>query len=121
MTAVPFSEVPVGATFLADMVDDGASMCTKVSETDIRLPRNIIIPCAEFVECVVVPTAWIRVDERLPEEGGRWVLVYADGAMGCLAWTNKGWEDWTQQGVPNINIHSITHWMPLPDRPPSTE
>ena len=56
---------------------------------------------------------WISVEERLPEETA-WVLVYAGGAMNCMAFYNGEFEDWTLPTASNIIIEDITHWMPLP-------
>ena len=59
---------------------------------------------------------WISVKERLPDDSS-WVLVYADGAMNCMAFSKGKWVDWTLSSAGNIVISDITHWMPLPDRP----
>lgn len=61
---------------------------------------------------------WISVDDRLPgdKDDSFWVLVYADGAMNCMAYSN-GWKDWTNAKTHNICIDQITHWMPLPGDP----
>jgi len=62
---------------------------------------------------------WINVKDRLPteEKSSAWVLVYADGAVNCMAFSNGSWEDWTYAKAHNINIADITHWQPLPDPP----
>jgi hypothetical protein len=61
---------------------------------------------------------WISVKDRLPNPKGDWVLVYADGAINCMGYDEKnGFSDWTYARACNINIDSITYWMPLPDPP----
>lgn len=70
---------------------------------------------------------WISVDdERKPEQGHRWVLVYADGAMNCMMYEDGEWFNGIGDDVRyrfNINTSMITHWMPLPSPPvtPVTE
>jgi len=59
---------------------------------------------------------WISVEDELPKEQS-WVLVYADGAMNCMAYYKGEWKEWTSAQAHNIVIGSITHWMPLPDKP----
>lgn len=59
---------------------------------------------------------WIACSERLPNEV-EWCLVFADGAMNCMAFNNGNWEDWVSAALPNIRAGEITHWMPLPAAP----
>ena len=63
---------------------------------------------------------WISVKDRMPPQNECWVLVYADGAMGCMAYHNGKWKDWSNATTPNINVDDITHWMPLPEPPVDT-
>lgn len=77
-------------------------------------------PRAEWVDAVVgVPareepcrhdSAWVSVDERLPDEGVN-VLVYCDPPEALVASRRRGRWEWT-----SFIIHP-THWMPLPDAP----
>lgn len=62
---------------------------------------------------------WISVKDRLPcgADESEWVLVYADGAINCMGYTNRGFSDWTYAKAHNIAIDDITHWMPLPEPP----
>lgn len=57
---------------------------------------------------------WIDVNEKLPLKT-EWVLVFADGAVNCMAWNNGRWENWGE--CCNVIIGEITHWMPLPEPP----
>jgi hypothetical protein len=58
-------------------------------------------------------SAWISVDERLPNEAER-VLVYGENGI-CFA--NRYKDDWF---MPTLYAGEITHWMPLPE-PPITD
>jgi len=60
---------------------------------------------------------WISVKDGLPPEDKCWVLVYADGAMNCMAYFDGRWVDWVGATAHNINVNDITHWMPLPVSP----
>ena len=59
---------------------------------------------------------WISVNEHLPDDPS-WVLVYADGAMNCMAFDEGQWKEWTAAKAHNIFLPAITHWMPLPKPP----
>ena len=61
-------------------------------------------------------SGWISVDEQLPTSPA-WVLVYANGAMNCMFFYNNEWQDPTIAKAHNIDISSISHWMPLPEPP----
>ena len=54
---------------------------------------------------------WISVKDKLPDNT-EWVLVYADGAINCMAYVkNRGtFEDWTYPENPNVVPELITHW-----------
>lgn len=59
---------------------------------------------------------WIKCSDRMPNGGDHevFVLVYADGAMNCLAYYKGEWQDWCKANHLNVAISDITHWMPLP-------
>ena len=59
---------------------------------------------------------WIAVTDKLPWLDC-WVLVYAHGAMNCMAYYDGQWRDWVGMTMSNIVISEITHWMPLPKPP----
>ena len=63
---------------------------------------------------------WTWVNDKLPGETS-WVLVYGDGAMACRAYNTERqrWEDWDGCDHAGLSLASITHWMPLPARPPT--
>ena len=51
---------------------------------------------------------WISVEERLPDENSDFITYCADGVVGV---SNCGF-----YGFP----HDVTHWMPLPPPPSSS-
>jgi hypothetical protein len=59
---------------------------------------------------------WIKCSEKMPNDPA-WVLVYADGAINCMAYAGGQWKDWIRAQSHNIPINKITHWMPLPESP----
>ena len=65
-----------------------------------------------FTEDVAPRAEWIRVDERLPDENGRFLTVDKKGDMMVCFWEKHfGWFAMV------CNKNAITHWMPLPEPP----
>jgi len=63
---------------------------------------------------------WVSIKESgypCPKDKSAWVLVYADGAVNCMAYSEGLWKDWTKSQCHNIVVQDITHWMPLPENP----
>lgn len=57
-------------------------------------------------------TEWISVEERLPDENGRFLTVDKKGDMMVCFWEKHfGWFAMV------CNKNAITHWMPLPEPP----
>lgn len=54
---------------------------------------------------------WVSVDERLPEEEGKYIVCTAKNAVYCAKYHAKGKFFGT-----DMHTH-ITHWMPLPPCP----
>lgn len=82
-------------------------------------------------QAVTVEGKWISVDERLPElkylvdqEGGRRsdaVLVYPNGSLGSVAYCyQKPGFDPRWYAIISVPAGYVTHWMPLPSAPAST-
>jgi len=68
--------------------------------------------------------AWIACSERLPDESRPhegYVLVWADGAVDCLAFYKGQFVNWTNPESPNVYPEYITHWMPIPPSPSVNE
>ena len=64
-------------------------------------------------------SAWVSVEERLPESGAP-VLVWCDGCgRAGVAWIRQG--AWLMPEPQPLGYESITHWMPLPAGPTATE
>ena len=62
---------------------------------------------------------WIPVSERLPEDGGIFLVCTGSGAVLLQTYnTDKGWSAFGKDPVYWNNIN--THWMPLPE-PPENE
>ena len=76
-------------------------------------------------------TAWISVDDRLPEKN-QLVLVWLDGSLfhSGVAWKRHGYylmpyhsleqfSEWMYKAMNHLDADSlhVTHWMPLPEQP----
>lgn len=57
---------------------------------------------------------WIPVAERMPEKNTP-VLVFTSGVVTEMEWDGYGW----YYGANEVweGIHTVTHWMPLPEPP----
>lgn len=70
---------------------------------------------------------WISVEERLPPDGAL-VLAFlrhdADSRwdkMYVVEYSQKRSDWWiVARGQPRPNLFTVTHWMPLPERPGGT-
>ena len=87
---------------------DGFSVLAYDANAYIQQLENHI---GELTEKVAQPR-WISVEERLPEENGKYIVCTAKGSVYCTKFS---------VGVrgsfhTDINTH-ITHWMPLPEPP----
>lgn len=58
-------------------------------------------------------SAWISVDDRLPEEYTHVIVCDEDGNVGEAVYSKGGYFEW----VENERIAFSTHWMPLPEPP----
>lgn len=54
------------------------------------------------------PSPWVKVSERVPEEGVAVLLAHADGRVRQFTWTAE-------------DARWATHWMPLPQAPGEQE
>lgn len=62
---------------------------------------------------------WISVEERLPSEGGRylvWAVEIYDLGKSCFVW-NCYFDDRNNQWRDSHKVFNVTHWMPLPSPP----
>ena len=83
-----------------------------------------------FAKDINVPSKWIPVTERLPEElpkdSSQWservrpsvdVLVKIEGLQELqTAWYSYSYKDWTDVREEH-GFTGVTHWMPLPEPP----
>jgi hypothetical protein len=66
----------------------------------------------------MIPSPWISVKDRLPEESGYYLVCYKTGWITDMHFSAKH-QLW------NVHDHSrnlenkiaVTHWMPLPEQP----
>lgn len=57
-------------------------------------------------------SAWISVEERLPEQYGPFLIADNEGNMEVATWTKQfGWFSGCNR------VKHVTHWMPLPEPP----
>ena len=74
----------------------------------IHLLENHI---GELTEKVAQPK-WISVEERLPEENGKYIVCTAKGSVYCTKFSIG------VRGSFHTDVYThITHWMPLPEAP----
>ena len=87
-----------------------------VSDWLVHTAYTEMLAAAPSAPATVQGDGWIPVSERLPDST-KWVLVYADGAMNCMAFDSGEFKDWVGASAFNVNVSDITHWMPLPAAP----
>lgn len=87
--------------------------CTRVPVKMCRKMREAYGIAKEDVKKrYVIRSAWISVDERLPERTGAY-----------LTYTFRGYtkishfEEWAIGEAPSFDDYTVTHWMPLPEPP----
>ena len=74
----------------------------------IHLLENHI---GELTERVAQPR-WISVEERLPEENGKYIVCTAKGSVYCTKFSID------VCGIFHTDMYThISHWMPLPEPP----
>ena len=60
---------------------------------------------------------WIPVTERLPEEGGKFLVCGSRGGIYTAEfWNHNGYPHWHKLNSKN-HYCEPTHWMPLPEAP----
>lgn len=103
---------------LADEVTDGMQQAKATMLQWLQEGKQIFDPAyLEEGNYPVIPDFWTSVDEKLPEEFGRyWCYVEEINSLGKSHYQwNCSWngDDWGGEGF----IGRVTHWMPLPARP----
>lgn len=75
----------------------------------------------EIVESV--PSAWISVKDRLPEESGRYLVCDVPYKIMSVVEYSARWkrfncyDTFDEEYVKGQEDYLVTHWMPLPDEP----
>jgi hypothetical protein len=69
----------------------------------------------EIIESV--PSAWISVKDRLPEESGYYIVYSPYQKVWFVRWSSvfKAWNCCDDSDEHRLD--DITHWMPMPDAP----
>ena len=80
-------------------------------ETVKRIPYTVRADISETLECES-ENGWIPCSERLPEENEP-VLCYLRTGDFLIMELDGAWFD----GIHRYSLHSVTHWMPLPEPP----
>lgn len=98
----------------------------RIMRDGLDLVERLTDRCARYAEEIAVlqeRTRWIPVEERLPEMEEMVLAIASGKPMGTVTllhslematlyndgWFLEAWPDW--EGA------TVTHWMPLPDRP----
>lgn len=81
--------------------------------------RADLLRLLQEVRALRTASQWQPIAEA-PEEGA-WAFVYAGGAVNCM-FVRQGYlpDDWTCPQSPNILPEDVTHWMPSPLPPQTT-
>jgi hypothetical protein len=61
-------------------------------------------------------SAWISVEERLPDDGDSVLIFHKSGDM-FTAWYRTWNEDWCDYNGFLVGEDEVTHWQPLPEPP----
>ena len=68
----------------------------------------------QYVQGAPTVNGWISVKARLPEYAGWYLVCFNERLMTIAYFKGKSWPF-------DNHYHTITHWMPLPERPKETE
>ena len=88
-----------------------------------------VVDCGVELQRIVdkVPgTGWIRVEDKLPEDGGE-VLVFLNGKYGNITFVNAIQmgnyydDEWFLPEFPHIENPKVSHWMEFQDGPEEVE
>ena len=66
----------------------------------------------EVIKCIPSAHQWIPCSEMLPMDKG--VYLVTDDS-GRVAWVEKSWFMWCDDGSPFWEYANVTAWMPLPE------
>ena len=65
----------------------------------------------------MIPSAWIKCSERLPEKSGYYIVYERYSGVMYMRWSNvyRAWN--CSDESDKYRLDYVTHWMPLPDAP----
>lgn len=66
-----------------------------------------------------VPSPWISVEEKLPEDVRDYLVVTDESAVYIAVFTGSRW--YLSRNGNYVRDGEVTHWMPLPDLPTGKE
>ena len=111
-----------------------ANMCS--DDTDFDRQRKYCFEanalayelCMMVMDYYIIPdeNKWVSVDDRLPDESGAYLGV-VDGEVMEVNYSPKTkglicvWSTCNADGFTPLTDSQVTHWMPLPEPPNTTE
>ena len=106
-----------------DLIGSLAGLKEANPMTDVLNQRLDAIDVAQ--EALRERPRWISVEERLPEESGRYIVLRKSGDCldCCYEKERDSWGvliDMGEAGALWVAYNGVTHWMPLPE-PPEVE
>lgn len=104
---------------LVELIFD--SLCRHVDKS-CKLSENI---ADDLIAHGVTVKEWISVDDRLPDACGFPCLLFGENSFGQIrvfegftGYMERGKREWhSNQKDVDIDVWTITHWMPLPEPP----
>ena len=99
-----------------DFIDRGITVqedCKDCAEAT----QNCIVKLQEQIAELRSAQEWVSVLDRLPEEGGMYIVTANDGhaqRVSFVQWQKKN-RMWNLTGA--RSYWRVTHWMPLPEPP----
>ena len=88
-------------------------------ETDCDLMCKMFGFITNLIQADYRKQEWISVDERLPEETCKCLIVDALGVIYLASYSSRyrAFNATDEDGGDTWRLNSITHWMPLPEPP----
>lgn len=99
---------------LIELIQNAVGGCTRHWAEVIA--DNLIANGVTFAKDTDVPTKWIPVTERLPDDSATVNLCTRSRIVGT-GFYNKYTKSWTQYYSGGSISVDVTHWMPLPEPP----
>jgi hypothetical protein len=96
-----------------------------IAEVEWEYPMNYAVAFEMAIEALK-GNQWVSVEERLPEEDGRYLVVLRKRKDGeetvetrIMRFLDSAWKypHFVPEWLNNEIIQVVTHWMPLPEPP----